>query len=327
MKKIQAFLAFVLLALCIAAPAAAAPPAQVQALKITILSTMVADYGTQAEWGFSALVEADGHKLLVDTGAAPGTVLANAKALGIDLSDVEDVVLTHNHDDHTAGLISLREALMAKNPRAMSRVHVASQIFLSRPEDGGKGAEGNYVLLHRAEMAKLGIRFVVHDAPAELAPGVWFTGPVPRQYPERNWSGRGVMVVDGKVVDDNIPEDSSIAFNTASGTVLLSGCGHAGVVNTMTYVHERLLPDQPIVALVGGFHLFGLDDERLDWTGEQMRKFGVKTLLGAHCTGFEAVYHLRRQLNLPRSAAIVAAVGSRYSLKDGISAGSTGLNR
>nr|WP_255719344.1 MBL fold metallo-hydrolase [Pelomonas sp. P8] len=97
---------------------------------------MVADYGTRGEWGFSALVEADGHKLLVDTGLAPGTVLENARALGIDLSDVEDVVLTHNHDDHTGGLISLREALQVRNPRAMSRVHLASAAFLSRPEDG-----------------------------------------------------------------------------------------------------------------------------------------------------------------------------------------------
>lgn len=321
----------IILSLCAAALHAAPAPqaqaqvqAQVQELKITILSTMVADYGMHGEWGFSALVEADGRKLLVDTGAAPGTVLENARLLGLDLSDVEDVVLTHNHDDHTAGLLSLREALRARNPQAMSRVHVAPAIFLSRPEGG---AESNYMQLHRDEMEKLGIAFVVHGEPTELLPGVWFSGPVPRKFPERNWSGKGLMVLDGKTVEDTIPEDSSIAFNTARGTVLLSGCGHAGVVNTMSFVQERLLPGRPIVTLVGGFHLFALNDERLDWTGQQMQAFGVKWLLGAHCTGFESVYHLRRQLGLPREAAIVAVVGTRYSLRDGITPGRTGLNR
>ncbi|MDI4632241.1 MBL fold metallo-hydrolase [Pelomonas sp. V22] len=304
--------------------AAAAAPAQVQALKITILSTMVADYGTRGEWGFSALVEADGRKLLVDTGLAPGTVLENAKALGIDLSDVKEVVLTHNHDDHTGGLLSLREALRAKNPRAMSRVHLASAAFASRPHSG---AESNYLLQHRAEMEKLGIQFIAHDEPVELLPGLWFSGPVPRKFPERNWSGSGKLVLHGETMEDTIPEDSAIAINTAKGTVLLSGCGHAGVVNTMAYSQERVVPGRPIVALVGGFHLFQLKDERLEWTGRQMQAFGVKWLLGAHCTGFEAVYRLRQQLRLPREAALVAAIGSRYSLKDGITPDESGLTR
>jgi 7,8-dihydropterin-6-yl-methyl-4-(beta-D-ribofuranosyl)aminobenzene 5'-phosphate synthase len=72
---------------------------------------MLADQGI-GEWGFSALVEADGHRVLVDTGNRPGTVLQNAKELGIDLSNVVEVVLTHNHADHVGGLMTLRHALM-----------------------------------------------------------------------------------------------------------------------------------------------------------------------------------------------------------------------
>src|SRR5271169_1128992 len=76
-----------------------APRAQVKSLKVTILSTMLADEGV-GEWGFAALVEADGHRVLVDTGARPQTVLLNARELGVDLASVKEVVLTHNHDDH-----------------------------------------------------------------------------------------------------------------------------------------------------------------------------------------------------------------------------------
>ncbi|MCE4554290.1 MBL fold metallo-hydrolase [Pelomonas cellulosilytica] len=176
-------------------------------------------------------------------------------------------------------------------------------------------------------MERLGIQFFAHDEPMELLPGLWFSGPVPRRFPERNWSGSGQMVLDGNTVEDIIPEDSSIAIDTAEGTVLISGCGHAGVVNTMAYVRDRVVRARPVVTLVGGFHLFALKDAQLDWTGRQMRAFGVKRLLGAHCTGFEAVYHLRRQLQLPRADALVAAIGSSVSLKGGITPDASALTR
>jgi 7,8-dihydropterin-6-yl-methyl-4-(beta-D-ribofuranosyl)aminobenzene 5'-phosphate synthase len=78
---------------------------------------MLSDAGF-GEWGYAALVEVDGKKILFDTGANPDTVLKNAKTLGIDLSDVEDVVVSHHHGDHTGGLLALRRALMAKNQAA-----------------------------------------------------------------------------------------------------------------------------------------------------------------------------------------------------------------
>src|SRR6266480_4042832 len=95
---------------------------QVKSLHITILSTMLADQGI-GEWGFAALVEADGRRLLVDTGARPETVLSNARDLKIDLSGVTDVVLTHFHDDHTGGLMTLRTEMRKRNASALLRVH------------------------------------------------------------------------------------------------------------------------------------------------------------------------------------------------------------
>lgn len=99
------------------------PRAQVQALKVTILSTMLADDGI-GEWGFAALVEADGHRILVDTGARPQTVLQNTREVGVDLSNVNEVVLTHNHQDHTGGLVTLRTELMKTSPTALSEIRV-----------------------------------------------------------------------------------------------------------------------------------------------------------------------------------------------------------
>lgn len=149
--------------------------ARVTALKVTVLSTMLADRGL-GEWGYSALVEVDGHKFLFDTGANPDVVLKNAKSLSIDLSEVEDVVISHNHDDHTGGLVSLRGELMKMNPRAMSRAHVSASIFLPRLKADGSDANG--LTPFRAEYERLGGRFILHDSATELVPGVWFTGPV-----------------------------------------------------------------------------------------------------------------------------------------------------
>ncbi len=116
--------------------APAGPPRRVHTLRIQLLSTMLADSGV-GEWGFAALVEADGKQFLVDTGARAGTVLENAQEPGIDLSGITDVVLTHNHADHTGGLLTIRRALKVKNPAALSRAHVAPGIFWRRP--GPKG--------------------------------------------------------------------------------------------------------------------------------------------------------------------------------------------
>ena len=85
---------------------------KVRSARITILSTMLADTKGVGEWGFAALVEADGHRLLFDTGARPDTVLVNARELGVDLTAVTEVILSHHHRDHTGGLLTLRRALM-----------------------------------------------------------------------------------------------------------------------------------------------------------------------------------------------------------------------
>jgi len=118
------------------------PAAQIHALKITLLSTMlVGQRDGLGEWGFSALVEADGHRILLDTGNHPETVLQNARDLDIDLSDVTEVILSHYHWDHVGGLMTLRREMMKKNSAALSVAHVSRGIFYSRPSPKGEQNE------------------------------------------------------------------------------------------------------------------------------------------------------------------------------------------
>jgi 7,8-dihydropterin-6-yl-methyl-4-(beta-D-ribofuranosyl)aminobenzene 5'-phosphate synthase len=299
------------------APVNTAPHAQVHSLKVTILSTMLADDGI-GEWGFAALVEADGHQVLVDTGARPQTVLQNARELGVDLAPVKEVILTHNHEDHVGGLMTLRTELMRTNPSALSRVHVAKGIFYSRPSP--KGGEDNQMIAIRKDYEATGGIFVEHEQAAEIFPGAWLTGPVPRPYPERNWSVSGKVLTPAGLIEDTIPEDQSLVLNTPQGLVLLSGCGHAGVVNTLTFAQSEFHGVQ-VLAILGGFHLFPATDSQVDWTADKLKGFGVSYLLGAHCTGIESVYRIRERLGLPRRSAVVGAVGATFVLGEGIHPG------
>lgn len=295
-----------------------APPATAQAksVKVTVLSTMLADEVGIGEWGFAALVEVDGYRVLFDTGARPETVLHNAEELKIDLSQVTDVILSHNHDDHTGGLLTLRKALRAKNPQALSRTHVAQGIFEPRRYELWP-TQGNPMPALREQYEATGATMIVHASAEMIAPGVWITGPVPRRFPEHNWpKGMWIVTPTGEI-PDTIPEDMSLVVSTKDGLVVLTGCGHAGIGNILAKSRE-MVPHTQVRAVIGGLHLLDADEKTLAWTAGQMREAGVRYLLGAHCTGIEAVYRLRALLGLGRKTAVVAAVGSSYSSTSGI---------
>jgi 7,8-dihydropterin-6-yl-methyl-4-(beta-D-ribofuranosyl)aminobenzene 5'-phosphate synthase len=301
-----------------AAVSVAQSTAQIRALKITVLSTMlVGDASGLGEWGFSALVEADGHRILLDTGSHPETVLKNARDLNIDLSDVKEVILTHYHWDHVRGLMTLRREMMKKNPAALSVAYVAQGIFYSRPSPKG---EQNDMIAIRKDYEASGGKIIEYSKGVEIFPGAWLTGPVPRKYPERNWSNSGKVQTPNGLVEDNIPDDQSLVLNTPQGLVVLTGCGHAGIVNILTYAAEQF-PNEPVYAVLGGLHLFPASDEQLNWTGDKLKEFRVANIMGAHCTGIEAVYRLRDRVGLTRKTAVVGTVGSTFTLTEGIRTG------
>jgi 7,8-dihydropterin-6-yl-methyl-4-(beta-D-ribofuranosyl)aminobenzene 5'-phosphate synthase len=322
LKVLRSATAFLAAVLSCSTPVAAAGEANappVHVLKITVLVTNVAGDPRlgDGEWGYSALVEADGHKILYDTGASANMVIMNAKALHIDLSDVEDVVLSHNHSDHVGGLMALRREFAKANPRAMSRVHVGARIFEPRLDQAGEDHNG--LRLIREEYLATGGVFIVHDKPTELYPGVWLTGPVPRPNTEKNWFPGLTLVTTQGRVEDNVPEDSALVFNTNEGTVILTGCGHAGIINIVEYA-RTIDGDKPLLAVIGGLHLFAASDQTLIWTGAKLKTYRIENLLAGHCTGIEATYRLRESTGLNRKTAMVSAVGSSFTLGRGIDA-------
>ncbi|MGH7957817.1 MAG: MBL fold metallo-hydrolase [Opitutaceae bacterium] len=288
----------------------------VQTLKITVLSTMLADGNELGEWGFAALVEVDGHRILFDTGEHTDVVLKNAQSLKVDLSTVPDVVLSHWHSDHTGGFLTLRRNAMANAPPALARTHVGEGFFRSRT-GVPPGVELNQMIRLKPEYEQTGGMFVVHAKPVQLFPGVWLTGPVPRKHPERNWSGSARVKTPAGMEEDTIPDDMALVIDTGPGLVIVTGCGHAGVINIIEHARTLIRPAR-VHALIGGIHLFNASDRTLDWTAEKLRGFGVDNFIGAHCTGIETVFRLRGDLAMNRATCVIGAVGATFELGRGI---------
>ena len=307
-------------------------------VQVTILSSNLANGPTIGEWGFSALVEADGRCILFDAGRYPDTVIKNAEVLNIDLSCVTDVVLSHFHFDHNSGLLPLIKTLHDETSAAIRRVHVAEGFFSSRRPTMKPGTfptcmdgeqECNLMIALRADIEGEGVEFVVHSEAAEIFPSVWISGPVKRRHPEMNYptgaSGSKLEVrVAGDWVDDSIPESQALVVRTQNGPIVLLGCGHSGVVNALIQIQETI-QDDAIHALMGGLHLFSADDQTLGWTADRLREIGIENLMAGHCTGIEPLIRLRAGLNLNRRTAVVGAVGSSFVLDEGIRATSIAM--
>jgi 7,8-dihydropterin-6-yl-methyl-4-(beta-D-ribofuranosyl)aminobenzene 5'-phosphate synthase len=205
---------------------------------------------------------------------------------------------------------------MAKHPTALARTHVAEGFFDSRIGTP-PGVELNQMIRMKPDYEETGGKFLVHEKPVELQPGVWLTGPVPRKHPERNWSGNVQVKTAAGVREDVIADDMALVINTAQGLVIVTGCGHAGVINIIEHARTFVRPVR-VHALIGGIHLFRATEQTLSWTGEKLREFGLENFIGAHCTGIETVYRFRADLGLDRAHCVVGAVGQVFELGKGI---------
>ena len=307
-----------LLTLATRSESADSPKGEASDVELTILSSNLASGPTIGEWGLSVLAEVDDHCILFDAGDNPDTVIRNADALGVDLTCVTDVVLSHHHGDHTGGLLPLLRKLRPENPDAIQRVHVATDYFRSRRVTRFRGDdETNGMIAVRDTLVDLGVELIEHAEPAEIAPGVWVTGPVNRIHDEKNYPKVVEVNLNEEWTEDYVPESQGLTIVTPEGLIVILGCGHSGVVNMLNHVQANI-QDNRIHALMGGLHLFNATDETLGWTADKLREIGVEHLMAGHCTGIEPVYRLRDGLNLTRKTAVVGAVGSRFVLGEGI---------
>ncbi len=272
---------------------------QINHLLITILIDNTAGMrGTVGEKGFSALAEVgysngDARKILFDTGPTGTTLLNNLKILKKDLQGLDCIVFSHGHWDHVWGIPAL---LPPENPATFLFCHPAAlDRKWARDDAGGLEIKSIHAELSPEKLGQL-IPIKTSSEPEELFPGVFATGEIPRRNPNEVLSeGLSRIRVDGPSGPevDQIPEDLSLLFKLADGSiVILTGCCHAGVVNTIDSARE-ITTFSEIAGLIGGLHLLDAPQPRLDFTVEELRKFTIREIGACHCTGPKGIHHLK----------------------------------
>lgn len=233
-----------------------------------------------AEHGLSFWIEWAGAKILFDTGQ--GYVLSqNASRMDVRLDSVDDIVLSHGHYDHTGGLADVLS--LARQPRIFAHRQAFEPKYAQNP-DGSARDVGMAESTRQAVRAKARLQHV--DGPMEIVEGLWSTGAIPRTNDYED-TGGAFFKDEACRESDELPDDQAVFLITRTGTVVILGCAHAGVINTLRYIRS-LTKNRPIHAVVGGMHLLHASPRRMEMTVAELRRMDVKRLMPCHCTGFAA---------------------------------------
>ena len=238
-----------------------------------------------AEHGLSFLIEYRGRLILFDTGQT-GLVIQNARQLGFDLAPADRIVLSHGHYDHTGGL----QAVLQAAPRGVLFAHPAAFEPKYSSKNGQCRAIGMAISSTEA-ILRHGWSIVRTLSPTEVTSGLHVTGPIPRVTTFEDVGGH-FYVDETCLQPDPLVDDQALYFTTREGVVILLGCAHAGIVNTLNYIH-KLTRGTRIHAAIGGMHLLNASPDRLAATVTALQQFGVRLLAPCHCTGREAISLLR----------------------------------
>lgn len=231
------------------------------------------------EHGFACLVKTSTGSWLFDTGSG-ATLLANLAVLEHDAHQIDGVILSHGHSDHCGGLLPL---LKTVGPRP---VYAHSQIFSERFWQGQHEQRDISLPHKRSDLESAGARFNLLDTLTELAPGLHFSGLIPRLFPLETGDPHLVRRSADRSgwVADEFPDDAALAIETPKGLVILLGCAHAGLVNTVEHFRNELGKPR-IHAIIGGTHLGPASDEQFDATLNYLTKLDFDRLGVSHCTG------------------------------------------
>ena len=278
-------------------------------IRITVIceNTVATSLPALGEHGFAAFIETTSGNYLFDTGQGL-SILHNAKCLKKDLTTVDKIFLSHGHYDHTGGLPS------ALKLTTRIKVYAHPDIFskkYARLKIDGREAERYIGIKHKKDYyEKRGAQFIFNTSFSEVEEGMYLTGEVPRKTDYEKGDQRLLVKEDGRLVRDPLRDDQSLVLKTEKGVVVILGCAHSGLINTLQHILSYC-KDEKLYALLGGTHLGFLKDEQLDKTITQLKLYDFRKIGASHCTGLMASSRLQQEF---RDRFFFANVGTSIVL-------------
>ncbi|MFC1947272.1 MBL fold metallo-hydrolase [Chloroflexota bacterium] len=252
-------------------------------IKITTLSENTAAFaGLLAEHGLSVLLETDEANVLLDTGLSI-SVANNVEALGVDLKKVDKIVISHGHHDHTGGL---RDVLrkMRKKVDVIGHPDIMASKYAKR-----EGFPAGYIGIpfDRRELEHLGANFILTPEPVSISENITTSGEVPMKTEYEDIDPFLKEMKGEELLPDKLLDDRALFIKTDKGLVVILGCAHRGIINTLYHAQE-LTGEQRIEMVIGGCHLMNSSEERVWLTIAALKELGVKKIGVSHCTSLPA---------------------------------------
>lgn len=234
------------------------------------------------EWGLSILIEVNNYKILLDTGQTFSAAY-NAIALGIDLSQIDKIVFSHGHFDHTGGLLHILKMVNGE-VEIIAHPDIWAAKYGKRPEEKEKDIG---VPFPRKAAETLGAIFNLTKEPVWISENIVTSGeiPMPTEYEEID--SDLYVKEQGKLKPDPLWDDQALFLKSKRGLVIILGCAHRGIINTIRHA-QKITGIEPVYAIIGGTHLLRASPQRLDLTIAELLSSGVQRLGVSHCTGLAA---------------------------------------
>jgi len=238
------------------------------------------------EHGYSLLVEVNAKKILLDAGQSD-IVVHNLSLLGIHPDELDAIVLSHGHYDHTGGLYHLLNS--RRNPIP---VYAHTNIFRGRYSAGGGRRHFVGIPYVKDELTTLGAEWHLISEPMEIVPNLLFSGQIPRITDYETGDAKLVVCSEqGCDCQDEILDDISLYYSSSKGLVVIAGCSHSGLVNTIEYGF-KLTGHKQLSGWIGGTHLGPVSDGQQEKTLSKIEEYDPQFIAASHCTGFAMMAEL-----------------------------------
>lgn len=239
-------------------------------------------------WGEPAVsyyIEDGENKILFDVGYSDAFI-KNAEKMNINLNNVNKIVISHGHNDHTGGLKYFLE-----NPKNIELISHPSS-FEYKENDSGQPIGAPLKNMELSKVRKLTLSYT----PIQISDKITYLGEIPTLNDFENRYSLGITIENGEKVKDKLKDDSAIVYKGENGLFIITGCSHSGICNIIEYA-KKVCNDNRIYGVIGGFHLFD-NNERLQRTIQYFKNNDIKQLYPCHCVSLNAKIEIAKQITI-----------------------------